>query len=88
VAFLLNGIVERDPQTGLPARTRWIVFVKNEGDCTSEMGPGQFSIFGAIEEKKAMDVHGSTGMKQPLRNGAFDHWMVGVFDRAQREEKI
>jgi hypothetical protein len=27
------------------------VFCKSEGDCTSEMGAGQFSIFGAYEEK-------------------------------------
>jgi len=45
-------MVERDPQTGLSARTRSTVFVKSEGDFTSEMGAGQFSIFGAIEEKQ------------------------------------
>jgi len=28
-----------------------IFLTENEGDCTGEMGPGQFSIFGAIEEK-------------------------------------
>jgi hypothetical protein len=44
-------MIERDPQTGVTARTRWIFFVKSEGDFTSEMGWGQFSIFGAIEEK-------------------------------------
>ena len=26
-------------------------FYESEGDCTSEMGAGQFSIFGAVEEK-------------------------------------
>jgi len=26
-------------------------FYEGEGDCTSETGAGQFSIFGAIEEK-------------------------------------
>jgi len=44
-------MIERDRQTGVTASTRWIVFVKSEGDCTFEMAAGQFSIFGAIEEK-------------------------------------
>jgi hypothetical protein len=28
-------------------------FVRSEGDCSSERARGQFSIFGAIEEKEA-----------------------------------
>src|SRR5580704_8456256 len=36
------------PGTG----TEQLIFSEGEGDCTSEMRRGQFSIFGAIEEKR------------------------------------
>jgi hypothetical protein len=36
---------------------------ESEGDCTSEMGVGQFSIFGAIEEKNGRDFPGMGKMK-------------------------
>jgi hypothetical protein len=36
---------------------------ESEGDCTSEMGVGQFSIFGAIEEKSGGDFPRSGKIK-------------------------
>jgi hypothetical protein len=53
---LANEMVECDAQTGLPARTRSIFLSENEGDCTGEMGWGQFSIFGACEEKSGHGI--------------------------------
>src|SRR5580658_11173662 len=47
---MLNAFAECDPN--LTKRLEWIrMFCKSEGDCTSETGAGQFSIFGAVEEK-------------------------------------
>jgi hypothetical protein len=37
--------------TGFGRRERLENVYEGEGDCTSETGAGQFSIFGAIEEK-------------------------------------
>lgn len=51
VRVLLLKPVECDGQPAFAAGTSWIVLCASEGDCTSEMGLGQFSIFGAIEEK-------------------------------------
>jgi hypothetical protein len=42
-------IAHRQPL--LPGWNDWD-FYEGEGDCTSETGAGQFSIFGAIEEKE------------------------------------
>jgi hypothetical protein len=39
-------------------------FVRGEGECTKEMGAGQFSIFGAIEEKEAPDFRGFLRIKE------------------------
>jgi len=44
-------MVERDPNW-LAGQNKVDFFVKSEGDCTFEMAAGQFSIFGAIEEKE------------------------------------
>jgi len=54
--------------------------VKSEGDFTSEMGAGQFSIFGAIEEKIGrgflrIDTDEATAQSRlvrPLDDGGFD----------------
>jgi hypothetical protein len=56
----------------LPARTKAEFFAKSESDFTSEMVCGQFSIFGAIEEKKNAAAVGSTQLKRRLRDAA---WM-------------
>jgi hypothetical protein len=51
-AFVLreNAVAECDPNS--TKRLEWIrMFCESESDCTSEMGAGQFSIFGAVEEK-------------------------------------
>jgi hypothetical protein len=34
-----------------PSGLRDLIFYEGESDCTSETGAGQFSIFGAVEEK-------------------------------------
>jgi hypothetical protein len=53
---LLREIVESIPAS---SRSRNDFSIdEGEGDCTSEMGSGQFSIFGAVEEKMATDFHG------------------------------
>jgi len=40
----------------------WIAFfLEGEGDCTSEKGAGQFSIFGAVEEKGGGESWGEFG---------------------------
>ena len=44
-------MIERDPNW-LAGQNKVDFFVKSEGDCTFEMAAGQFSIFGAIEEKE------------------------------------
>jgi hypothetical protein len=49
------------------------VFCESEGDFTSEMVCGQFSIFGAIEEKESAAAVGSTQLKRRLRDTA---WML------------
>jgi hypothetical protein len=36
-------------------------FLPGEGDCTSEKGAGQFSIFGAVEEKGGGESWGEFG---------------------------
>src|SRR5713101_3724078 len=52
VTVLLSETVDCDLETGSLARARSIIFCESESDCTSEMGAGQFSIFGAVEEKR------------------------------------
>jgi hypothetical protein len=53
-------MVECDPEPA--SRPEWVLkFCKSEGDFTGEMGAGQFSIFGAIEEK---DVHGILAIRE------------------------
>jgi hypothetical protein len=42
------------------------------------MGAGQFSIFGAVEEKKATDFRGLTRIEQRLTDGWFRRWMAVV----------
>jgi hypothetical protein len=32
-------------------------FVRGESDCTSESGAGQFSIFGALEDKDGVELY-------------------------------
>jgi len=51
----------------LTGQNEFNFFCESEGDCTSERGAGQFSIFGAVEEKIATDFRGVTGMKQRVR---------------------
>jgi len=80
---LANQVVECDPQTGLPARTRSILLIENEADCTSETGAGQFSIFGAYEEKSGPGFHGFTRMKQWLRNERLVRQMIVVLIQAE-----
>jgi hypothetical protein len=54
-------------------------FYESEGDCTSEMGAGQFSIFGAVEEKGGRgslpeerdEVKGEARTIRPLDGGGF-----------------
>ena len=48
---LTRLMIERDPNW-LAGQNKVDFFVKSEGDCTFEMAAGQFSIFGAIEEKE------------------------------------
>ena len=70
-------------QTGLPARTRSIFLIENEADCTSETDAGQFSIFGAYEEKSGPGFHGFTRMKQWLRNERLVRQMIVVLIQAE-----
>jgi hypothetical protein len=56
---------------------------ENEGDCTSETGAGQFSIFGAYEEKSAHGFHVFTRMKQGLRNERLVRQMIVVLIQAE-----
>jgi hypothetical protein len=51
-----------------PAGTSEKVY-EGEGDCTSETGAGQFSIFGAIEEKSRKVFSERARMKRQLRRG-------------------
>ena len=44
---------------------------KSEADCTGEMGAGQFSIFGAVEDKDAANFCGSEKFKRTVRERAF-----------------
>lgn len=54
-------------------------FYESEGDCTSEMGAGQFSIFGAVEEnggrgslqEERDEVKGEARTIRPLDGGGF-----------------
>jgi hypothetical protein len=45
--------LDPDPPTWLERNANF--FSKSEGDCTSETAAGQFSIFGAVEEKDGQD---------------------------------
>jgi hypothetical protein len=53
-------------------------FYEGEGDCTSEMGAGQFSIFGAIEEKdgRGFSRIGTDEMREEKR--VLLHWMAVI----------
>jgi hypothetical protein len=48
--------------------------VRSESECTSEKAPGQFSIFGAVEEKFDADSPKLGHIKQWLK----DAWRGGV----------
>jgi hypothetical protein len=53
------------------------------------MGAGQFSIFGAVEEKGGRDFPESGGMKQRLSDASFLRWMAAVFvDMKRLEENL
>jgi hypothetical protein len=53
------------------------------------MGAGQFSIFGAVEEKCGRDFPESGGMKQRLSDASFLRWMAAVFvDMKRLEENL
>jgi hypothetical protein len=51
------------------------------------MGAGQFSIFGAVEEKGSRDFPESGGMKQRLSDTSFLRWMAVVFVDIKRLEE-
>jgi hypothetical protein len=69
--------------SGLRDRNELSVLCESEGDCTSEMGAGQFSIFGAYEEKSGPGFHGFTRMKQWLRNERLVRQMIVVLIQAE-----
>jgi hypothetical protein len=53
------------------------------------MDAGQFSIFGAVEEKGRQGFRGSTRMKQRLSDVSFLLWMMAVLAwREEREENL
>jgi hypothetical protein len=53
------------------------------------MGAGQFSIFGAVEEKGGRDFPESGGMKQRLSDASFLRWRAAVFvDMKRLEENL
>jgi hypothetical protein len=55
----LREFVDGDLESGSLARNEAGFFCEGEGDCTSERRAGQFSIFGAVEEKNTTDSAGS-----------------------------
>ena len=57
-----------------------LLLTENEGDCTSEMGRGQFSIFGACEEKSGHGFHGFIRMKRRLKNTRLLRQMMVVLN--------
>jgi hypothetical protein len=60
---------------------------EGEADSTSEMGAGQFSIFGAIEEKTG---HGFSRMntdEETTSRIAFVHWIAVVSGKRQRAKE-
>jgi hypothetical protein len=48
-----------------------MVFCESESDCTSEMGAGQFSIFGANEEKGEGRFPGLGRLKEGMKEARF-----------------
>jgi hypothetical protein len=52
-------------------KTRSIVFCESEGDCTSETGAGQFSIFGASEEKSGRRLPRLGRLKEGMKEAQF-----------------
>ena len=45
--------------------------VRGESDCTSEMGAGQFSIFGAYEDKGGADFYMGGMLKEIAKEQSF-----------------
>jgi hypothetical protein len=59
-----------------PSGLRDLIFYEGEGDCTSEMGAGQFSIFGAVEEKGGRKFSRNGTDEQTARDESLLHWMA------------
>jgi hypothetical protein len=60
------------------------IFCESDSDCTSEKGAGQFSIFGACEEK---DDHAFSRIdtdQETTEGRALRLWMAAVFGAEER----
>jgi hypothetical protein len=61
----------------LPGR-RDLNFYEGEGDCTSETGAGQFSIFGAVEEKDGRGLSRIGTDENSEEKRVLLHWMAVI----------
>jgi len=69
-SFCVNFECNRPP--GLPGLDD-LNFYEGEGDCTSETGAGQFSIFGAVEEKDGRGFWRRGGKRERPRDELVGH---------------
>ena len=84
VQFLLRETVESDPSQGW---NEFNFFVRAKVTVRAK-GAWVNSVFLVqLRKKMAANFRRSTRMKQPIRGGAFGHWMVVVFARAKRERE-
>jgi hypothetical protein len=72
---LAREVVERE-SGGAQAETRSLFFGDGEGDCTSEKGAGQFSIFGAVEEKSGSLISRGTQILKKIWEVRLRAWGV------------
>ena len=77
------------PVIGIAATTLAAVkvFVRGEGECTVEMAPGQFSIFGAIEDKGEPRILRIITDRNSISLEIFAHDLV-VFRTAEFESRL